>query len=420
MRPWRRGPPEMRVLFISQYFPPEMGAPAARTYELARRWVQLGAQVTVVTAVPNHPTGIVPAHYRGKLLYEERTDGIRVLRTWIYAAANRGFWRRSLNYISFMLSSLLLGVRRAGPVDVIVATSPQFLVGLSGWAASCLTRVPLVFEVRDLWPDSIAALGVLREGLLLRTLRRLEMMLYRHATRIVGVAQSTQEVLVRRGVDSEKIVIIPNGADSEVFRDLEKYNGIRENLSLGRKFVVSYIGTHGLAHGLETVLDSAERLRDQEDIAFLFVGDGAEREGLMRRAEELALPNVHWIGVQPRERIPYYLATSDVSLVPLRRKPLFEKVLPSKLFEIMGCSRPVILGVEGEARAAVESAGAGLCVRPEDPQQLTDAILTLYRDPDLAGTMGRNGRTFVRRHYCRDRLAHTYFDVLDAVVAESR
>ncbi|HZM14533.1 MAG TPA: glycosyltransferase family 4 protein [Candidatus Krumholzibacteria bacterium] len=410
----------MRVLFISQYFPPEMGAPAARTYELARRWVQLGAEVTVVTAVPNHPTGVVPERYRRGRLFEEHLDGIRVLRTWIYPAANRGFWRRSLNYVSFMCSSLCFGVRRAGPVDIVIATSPQFLVGLSGWVASRWRGVPFVFEVRDLWPDSIAALGVLREGLLLRTLQRLEMLLYRQAVRIVGVAHSTKTELVRRGVEPEKIVIIPNGADSEVFRDLEKFNGIRENLDLGRKFVVSYIGTHGLAHGLDTVLDCADRLRQLPDIAFLFVGDGAERERLVERAGELALPNVHFLGVQPRERIPYYLATSDVSLVPLRRKELFQKVLPSKLFEIMGCSRPVILGVEGEAQIAVERAEAGLCVAPEDPQQLAEAILTLFQDPALADRLGRNGRSYVRRHYCRDRLAGAYFALLRQVVAENR
>ncbi len=409
----------MRVLFISQYFPPEMGAPAARTYELARRWVQMGAEVTVITALPNHPTGVVPEPYRGGRFFEESIDGIRVLRTWIYAAANRGVWRRSLNYVSFMLSSLLLGVRRAGPVDVVVATSPQFLVGLSGWVASRWRGVPFVFEVRDLWPDSIAALDMLREGTVLRALRRLEMMLYRHATRIVGVARATKDELVRRGVDAEKIAIVPNGADGEVFRDLEKYNGIRENLSLGRKFVVSYIGTHGLAHGLDTVLDCADRLRQVADIAFLFVGDGAERVRLVRRASDLGLPNVHFLGVQPRERIPYYLATSDVSLVPLRRKDLFQKVLPSKLFEIMGCSRPVILGVEGEAQAAVEAADAGLCVRPEDPEQLSEAILTLYRDPELADRLGRNGRSFVRHNFRRDRLARSYLDLLHQVVAES-
>ena len=409
----------MRILFLSQYFPPEMGAPAGRTYELARRWVKLGAEVTVVTAIPNHPTGIIPAAYRGKRLFEERLDGIRVIRTWIYAAPNRGIWRRSLNYISFMLSSLVQGTRRAGPVDLVVATSPQFLVGISGWIASRVRGVPFVFEVRDLWPDSIAELGVLREGLVLQALRRIEMLLYRQATRVVGVAHSTRTELVRRGVDPDKIVIIPNGADSQVFCDVGKYNGIRESLSLGRRFVVSYVGTHGLAHGLETVLQCADRLRDHDDIAFLFVGDGAERQRLMGLARTLRLDNVHFVGVQPRERIPAWIATSDVSLVPLRRKPLFEKVLPSKLFEIMGCARPVILGVEGEARAAVESAGAGICVPPEDPAALERAILDLYRDPARAEDLGRRGREFVRHNFCRDKLAEDYLQVLREVVAVS-
>src|SRR5262245_24138235 len=213
----------MRILFISQYFPPEMGAPAARTYELARRGVAQGADVTVVTAIPNHPNGIVPERYRHARFFEEDVDGIRVLRTWIYAAPNRGFWRRSLNYVSFMLSSLVQGVRRAGPVDVVVATSPQFLVGISGWIASRLRGVPFVFEVRDLWPDSIAAVDMLGEGLVMRFLRRLEMGLYRQAALVVGVAHSTRDELVRRGVDPTKVVIIPNGADSQVFCELEKY-----------------------------------------------------------------------------------------------------------------------------------------------------------------------------------------------------
>jgi glycosyltransferase involved in cell wall biosynthesis len=407
----------MRILFISQYFPPEMGAPAARTFELARRWVDDGAEVTVVTAVPNHPNGIVPERYRGRRLVEERVDGIRVLRAWIYAAANRGFWRRSLSYVSFLMSALAFGCRRAGPCDVVIATSPQFLVGIAGFVTARLRGVPFVFEVRDLWPDSIAALDVLREGTLLRLLRRIEMALYREAALIVGVAQSTREELVRRGIDPGKIVIVPNGADSAVFCDLEKYNGIRESLGLGRRFVVSYVGTHGMAHGLETVLDSAEELRDHDDIQFLFVGDGARREHLEREAAARRLGNVRFVGVQPRERIPSYIATSDVSLVPLRRKPLFEKVLPSKIFEIMGCSRPLILGVEGEARAAVLAADAGLCVTPESPRELSQAILSLYRDPDRATALGRNGRDYVRRNFSRDELARRYLRVLYAVVA---
>jgi glycosyltransferase involved in cell wall biosynthesis len=409
----------MRILFFSQYFPPEMGAPAARTYELARRWVTSGAQVTVITAIPNHPTGVIPEAYRHAHFFEEHVDGIRVLRTWIYAAPNRGFWRRSLNYFSFMASSLAQGLRAAGPADVVIATSPQFLVGISGWIASRLRGVPFVFEVRDLWPDSIAELDVLREGLVLHLLRRLEMGLYRQAALVVGVAQSTRDELVRRGIDPEKIAIIPNGADGQVFRDMEKYNGIRENLGLGRKFVVSYVGTHGMAHGLETVLQCADRLRDHADIAFLFVGDGARKQALEAYASSLQLPNVSFVGVQPREKIPSYIATSDVSLVPLRRKPLFRKVLPSKIFEIMGCSRPLILGVEGEAKVAVEEAVAGLCVRPEDPEALRGAILELYRDPARADALGRNGREYVRRNFCRDRLADRYLEVLQEVVAVS-
>lgn len=409
----------MKILYVSQYFPPEMGAPAARVSELSRAWGEAGHEVCVLTGFPNHPTGVVPPEYRGKIRERERWGPVDVLRTWIYATANRGIARRSLAFLSFATSSVVLGTLDRGvrEADVVIATSPQFLCAVSGWVLSRILGVPYVLEVRDLWPASIVELGVVspRHPAIL-ALEQVEQFLYREAALLVSVTESFCEVWTKQGIDPAKMRVIKNGVDLELFTPRPIDEEQRAALGLQGKFVVSYIGTHGMAQRLDTLLDAAQRLQDDPEIHVLLVGEGAERERLVARAAAQGLRNVTLLGQQPREAIPSLVAASDLVAVLLRRTELFEKVIPSKMFEIMGSGRPMVLGVQGEAEQLLRDAGAGWAVPPEDPDALAEAIRRAKADPEECRRRGAAGRSFVCEHYDRDRLAHRYLDALQALL----
>lgn len=411
----------MRITFLCQYFPPEMGAPSARTFEHARRWAELGHEVTVVTGFPNHPTGIIRPEYRGQWVKRERVEGIDLLRTWVYCAANKGFFRRVLNFFSFFLSSLILGALMTGRPDVVIGTSPQFFCAVSAYLLSRVKRVPFVFEVRDIWPQSAVEMGALKNRRLVRALEAIEMHLYRHAALIVPVAESTREYLLAKGIAPEKIKVITNGIDAAYLASPSVApEEVRRQFDLEGKFVVSYIGTHGMAHALQVVLKAAKRfdhLLQQPGTAahpvhFLFVGEGAEKENLKQLAESLSLNNLTFLDEQPRERLLGFYRASDVSLVPLRRLEIFRKVLPSKLFELMGIGCPIICSVEGEAARLVVAAEAGLCIEPENEDALFAAINRLRSEPELRKQMGANGQQFVTANYLRSTLAEKYLTVV--------
>ncbi|AUX25978.1 glycosyltransferase [Sorangium cellulosum] len=406
----------MRILYVSPYFPPEPGAPAARVSELARAWRRDGHEVTVLTGMPNHPTGVIPPEYRGRLRVEEDFHGVRVLRTWIYAAANRGKVRRSLAYGSFALSALTLAQLDLPGADVLIATSPQFLSAVAGYGLAALRRTPFVFEVRDLWPESIVAVGALPEGhAVVRGLTLVEEHLYRAADEIVVVTRRFRERLIERGVPADKIEIIRNGVDLGRFTPAPRDTPLRARLGFGDRVVVAYVGTHGMAHGLSAVLDVANGLRARDDLRFLFVGEGAERASLEARARELGLSNVTFLGALPRDAIPEVYATADICLVPLRRAELFQTVIPSKIFEILAMERPIVISVDGEARAIVEEARAGVFAPPEDVPAMTQAIVDLAADPARRGRMGEAGRDHVIRSFDRDTLAREYAALLEQV-----
>ncbi len=407
-----------RILYVSQYFPPEMGAPAARVFELSREWVQHGADVTVLTAMPNHPVGIIPPEYRGKVLVREHTAGIAVTRCWIFPAANKGFFKRVLNYFSFMLSAIFLGIPNTPEVDVVIGTSPQFLAALAAFVISRIKRAPFIFEVRDLWPESIVQLGQIRNPVLIRLLERLEMFLYQQATRIVVVTESTAHTLHQRGIPPQKIRVIKNGVDLQLFSPRPKRAELLASLKLRDKFVVTYIGTHGLSHALHVVLDAAEQLRKHPAIHFLFIGEGAEKERLQVLAQKKQLTNVTFLPQQAKQQLPDYYALSDVVLVPLRRLPLFTTVIPSKIFEIMAMGKPILISVDGEARHLVETAGAGRFVPPEDAAALARAIVELQEQPEVRERLGRAGRQFVETHFDRRKLASDYLQLIQKVHQE--
>lgn len=407
----------MHILFLTHYFPPEVNAPASRTFENARRWVEAGHRVTVLTCAPNHPRGILYPGYKNRLFQWHEIEGIRVLRVFTYLSANEGFVRRGLNYLSYMISATLFSflVRR---VDIVVSTSPQFFCGLAGFWVSLLKRRPWVLEIRDLWPESIRAVGQAVNPILIRFLEGLETFLYRRADHIVSVTRSFKQHIEKRGVSRDRISVLTNGVDPEHFQPVRKEDFIRVDMDypqLAEKFVVSYIGTHGMAHGLETVLKAAEILKSRNDILFLLIGDGAERENLLKKRNEAGLENVLMLPQQPKAKMPEFLALSDACMVLLKKRDLFKTVIPSKIFEAMGMERPVILGVEGESREIIEEAGCGICIEPENAEQLADAVLKLSNDPGMAAGMGRNGRRCVLSTYNRETLAENYLGILDRV-----
>ncbi len=401
----------MHILFLTHYFPPEVNAPASRTHENAKRWVRAGHRVTVLTCVPNHPAGLVYPGYRNRLKQWEEIDGIRVLRVGTWLSANQGIGKRILNYFSYLVSAVLLSPL-VEDADIVVSTSPQFFCGLAGYFVSGARRVPWVLEIRDLWPESIIAVGAVRNRSLIRLLEGVETFMYRRADRVVALTNAFRWHIAGRGVPAALIDVIKNGADLERFRPSPRENAFRADHGLRGKFVASYVGTHGMAHGLDTILQAAEALKADTRIAFLLVGDGAERAGLLSEKARRGLDNVVMLPQQPKERMPEILAASDACLVMLKKTELFKTVIPSKLFEAMAMERSIVLGVEGESREIVEAGACGLCIEPENAAALADALVRLADDPALCSRLGENGRKFVARDYDRDVLAERYLSLL--------
>ena len=414
----------MKILYISQYYPPESCAPA-RVSELAREWSRAGHEVRVLTGFPNHPDGRIQPEYRSRWksgFCREQQDGVEVFRTWLYPSANRGVWKRSTNFTSFALSAAISGARIAPENGVVIATSPPILVGAAGYVVARRAGLPFVFEVRDLWPESLEAVGqAARDSLLYRAVGRLANFLYRNADRIVVDGAWKRRKLVSDGVPSSRITVIRNGVAPDFLERNLAANGessreIRRRLGLDGHFVAMYAGTLGMAHRLETILEAAQLLHESRDIAFLLLGDGAGRDNLIRQIRQMNLRNTRVLSRVPRESIPDYLAAADACLVPLRASKVFHTAIPCKMFEAMAAGKPVILGVQGEAAEILREADAGLCVLPDDPVGLANAVVNLASDPDLARQFGRNGQAAVLARHSRRDQALAYLDLLTGLV----
>ncbi len=372
----------MHILFLSDNFPPEVNAPASRTFEHCREWVRAGHRVTVITCAPNFPKGEVYPGYCNKLWQSEIMDGIRVIRVWSYITANQGFGKRILDYQSYMVTATLASLA-VWNVDVVIGTSPQFFTVCSAYVVSLLKQVPFVFELRDLWPESIQAVGAMEEGLGVRALKKLALFLYRKASLIISVTHSFRRILVDSGIEPQKIKVITNGVDTSRFQLQPKNVGLIRSLGLEGRFVVGYIGTHGMAHRLETILQAAEYLRQQpggEVFRFIFLGNGARKQALLEQAGQMGLDNVVFIDSVPKDQVVDYWSLLDVSIIHLRKSEVFTTVIPSKLFESMGMGLPVLLGVAGESAEIVEREGVGLVFEPENAQQLCERLRELHQD----------------------------------------
>lgn len=405
----------MRIAYVCHYFVPEPAAPAARVHELARAWVRAGHDVSVITTFPNHPMGRIPLAYRGRWWATERLDGIRVLRCWLYAVPNRGVGRRGLDHLSFMLTALAFGLPRLGKVDLVLASSPTLFSALSAWLIARLRRVPFVLEVRDLWPEAIVGLGLMRPGPVVRVLEALARFLYRQAALVVLVTEAFADRLAEQGVPRRKLAVVPNGADMRLFSPEVDGACARTAFGLGGRFVVAYIGSHGLSHGLGAVLDAAAL---QPDVTYLLVGDGADRERLLAERDRRGLANVVMRPSVDKAQVPGLYAAADVCLVTLRDVPIFGAFVPSKLFEMLAAGRPIIGAVRGEARDILARSGGALLVEPERGDQLAEAVGRLRSDPDLRAELARKGRAFATEHYDRDVLAARYLKLLHTVVGQ--
>ena len=408
----------MKILFLTHYFPPEVNAPANRTHEHCRRWVEDGHDVTVITGVPNHPRGVIFNGYENRLYQEETIDGIRVIRTWMYLTPNSGFARRVVNYLGFAVTSVLASFKADKP-DLVIATSPQFFVGLAGAVVAKLKRRPFVLEIRDLWPKSVVELGQLGPGPILSTLEMLERWLYRSATGVVVNTRTFRQHIMDRGVADENIELIYNGIDPAMFKPREPNHELLKKHNLDGHFTVAYVGTLGLAHGLTLLVDVAERLKDRTELRFVLIGDGADRGKLEEDIARRGLNNIVMLGLQPREAMPDWIASIDLLLVMLRDLPVFETVIPSKIFEFLAQERPVVLAAKGEIRRMMEEANGAFVIDPEAEDQMVHAIEAVMSDPASAQRRAESGRRWVDEGFIRDDLARKMATFLERVLEQS-
>ncbi len=405
----------MKILFLSHYFPPEVNAPASRTYDHCKRWVRAGHDVTVITCVPNCPDGIVYEGYKNTFRRQtEYIDGIRVVRVWSYLAPNAGTARRIINYLSFAATAILAALRLPRP-DVLIATSPQFFCGWAGVLASRMRRVPFVLEIRDIWPEGIEAVGALQNRWLLRTLEWLERRMYCSAGHIVTVGNGYRDKIIEKAAVADRISVIPNGVDLELFTPRPPEKEFLQKWGLQDRFVCSWTGTIGMTCGLEVLLEAANTLKQKgrTDICFCLVGDGALRKRLQEMVKEGGLGDmIVFVGRQPKDRMPSILASSHACLVHLKKHEHFEALIPSKIFEMLAMRRPIIMGVRGQSLDIVNKAGAGVTMEPESAESLVKAVETLADDPELALRLGRAAREYVVINYNRDILADTFLRML--------
>jgi len=394
----------MRLLFLTHYYPPETGAAANRISDLAERLASSGHEVTVLAPLPNYPQGEIFSGYRGRYLIEEQRRAVRVVRTWLYATNSEGIVRRLLYYFSFVFTSMVGAVLKIGHQDVVFVASPPLFLGISGLLLKTWWRAKMVFNVSDLWPKSAVDLGVVRNQQLIRAATALELAVYRHADLITAQTQGIVSDIQQR--TSTPVLLWTNGVDPSSMLSSGNREQTRQRFGLTNKdFVVGYTGLHGLAQGLGSVLAAAEGIRENQDVKFVFFGDGPERKQLMKTAAQHRLENVRFFPTQPKSQMPEIMNAIDVSLVPLRRLDLFKGALPSKMFEAMGAGVPVVVSIEGEAKDLVERAQGGLCVPPEDPRALANALLFLRQNPELRQRMGSSGKQFISAHYDRRKIA---------------
>lgn len=405
----------MKILFLTDYFPPEASAAAARTYEHCKEWVALGAEITVITGAPNYPTGKVYKGYKNKLYFKEIIDDIKVVRVWTYTTANKGTIRRTLDYMSFGFSAFIAGLFQK--YDIIIGTSPNLFTAISARQLKFMKRKPMIMEVRDLWPESIKAVGAVKDGLILKYFEWQERKCYKKANKVVCVTQGIRDRLIERGIPKDKIVLHTNGVNIDNFQPKEKNKSLLSELGLKDKIIVSYIGTLGMAHKLDFILRAAKKVTNP-DIHFLFIGGGAEKENLIKLKKELNLNNVSILSSIPREEVREYIASTDIALVNLKKSNLFLGALPSKIFENAAMGKPILLGLKGEAERVIDKYGAGLSFEPENEEDFLEKLEELTKNKDFYKSCVK-GCVSLAKNYERNFIAKQMLDTIRKTVEKN-
>ncbi|CAA6820424.1 MAG: Glycosyl transferase, group 1 [uncultured Sulfurovum sp.] len=398
----------MKILFLTDNFPPEVNAPATRTFEHCKYWIDLGHEVTVITCAPNFPQGKVYTGYKNKFYSKEKVNGITVVRVWSYIAENKGFTKRSLDHLSFAFSSFFTALF-LGKFDYIIATSPQFFTSWSGYLLSKFKRTPWLFEVRDMWPEGIIFLN--KESKIYKVLEKIELALYRDASKIVTVTESFKKSIIKRAdVPAEKIETIYNGSNNNLFQAREKNQKILKELKLENKFIIGYAGTLGISHSLEFIVNQLTLVKEK-DIHFLFIGDGAVKKNMLILIKELNLTNITMVDAVKKEDMPSYLSIFDIGLVSLKKEDAYLKVIPSKIFELASMQKPILLGVDGEVRKIVSSYNAGEYFEAENSEEFLNKVSYFYQNRDLLSSY-TEGLSKLSNDFDREALAERMIDFI--------
>lgn len=397
----------MHILIVHQAFATLHEPGGTRHHEFARLLAGRGHRVTIIASPVSYLTGSPAASAS-----EEREDGVRVLRARVYAAHHRSFFHRLIAFFSFMISSLLLGLR-VEDVDLVWGTSPPIFQGVTAWALARVKCAPFLFEVRDLWPQFAIAVGVLRHPILIRLSEWLERFLYRHAERVVVNSPGFVAHVQDRG--ARQVELIPNGADPEMFNPLEDGAAFRRAHGWGNAFIVLYAGAHGVSNDLAVVLEAAERLAHRKDIRFVLLGDGKEKPSLQARAREKGLDNVTFLPPVPKNEVPLALAAADACLAILKPLEEYKTTYPNKVFDYMAAGRPIVLAIDGVIREVVEAAGCGIFARPGSPSALAEAVLFLESNREQARKMGTAGRKYLEENFSRQALVERLITLLEGM-----
>ncbi|KOP71990.1 glycosyltransferase family 4 protein [Cytobacillus solani] len=390
----------MRVIYLCQHFPPETGAPQIRVYEVSKELISRGHQVEVLTAFPHHPHGIIPEEYKGKFYMYEDWDGIPVHRSWIYPSPKGSFWKRLASYFSFTFSAFY-SLMKAKPTDVIICNSPPLFLGITGYLGAKMKRAKFVFNVADIWPESAVELGILKNKSFIRLAEWLEKFLYKKSWKIATATEGIKDYMIRKGKDDSDVFLLPNGVNTETFKPIPKDESLLSEIGIQGKKVFMYAGALGYAQGLDSVLEAALLLLDkQQDVHFLFVGDGQEREKLVKMKEDLGLENVTFYGSVPVSEMPRMFSIADFSVVSLRNIELFKGARPSKIFPAISSGVPVLYCGDGESAAILEEYNCGKIAPPENPEGIANAISELMTiSDDEYQAMSENGRKLAIEQY---------------------